>query len=549
MRHLIKILLVTFVGPLLGQEDLGDWTGKVELINQERINTEHTEFSPSFWVDAIVFVASRPRNKIFDKNINEAFFDLYFAAGKEESKLTKTALFSKNINTPNHEGPITFSKESKKTFFTRTHLDDDNVIRNKIFESIYENGDWNKGVMSSFNSEYTASCHPSIGLLDKTMVFASDREGGFGKMDLYFSKFENGQWTEPQNLGPEVNSESNELFPFISSAGFLFYSSDQNLKKSGLDIYSCEIEKTTFKNVKRLPAPINSSYDDFGFITHPKGLTGYLSSNRPGGKGKDDLYFFESQSSVFAYNNESFNMVNCRVKDERNSVLSTCTFKYRPLSVEETRAIDPSVFSFANHKFDLAQVDNNGHANLKLNENFTLIEVTAPGKKPWYKILSGNENYNTLDIVLVDSVILKPESALDIMGEASIETINDVKVEVGAVLIFDNIYYDYNSYNIKAGAAKELDQLAQIMVSNQSMKIQLSAHTDSRGNGNYNRTLSEKRALAAKQYLINNGVSGQNIITVGYGESKLRNHCKNGIKCSESDHLYNRRTEVNVLEK
>lgn len=131
----------------------------------------------------------------------------------------------------------------------------------------------------------------------------------------------------------------------------------------------------------------------------------------------------------------------------------------------------------------------------------------------------------------------------------STAVINNVKVEKGAVIVFDNIYYDYNSDVLTTGAKKELEQLLDIMRKNPNLKIQLSAHTDSRGKSEYNLGLSERRALSAKSYLVSKGIPSSQIVAVGYGEEQLRNHCKDGTYCSEAEHIYNRRTEVKILQK
>lgn len=525
-----------------------DWSHKIQLINQEKINTEHTEFSPAYWNDLIVFVASRPRNKVFDNKINEAYFDLYFAAGEQEDALSKTALFSRNINTNSHEGPLSFSKDNQQVFYTSTQLDEDNIVRNKIFQSQEKNGEWLEGELSAFNFEKSASCHPTIGFSDGMIVFASDREGGYGKMDLYYSIFENDKWGKVVNLGPNINSEHNEIFPFLSDRGFLFYSSDKEQKSSGLDIYICEIEEHVFQNAKKLPPPINSQYDDFGLISNAKGNAGYLSTNRPGGEGKDDIYYYKSSSSLFSYDNTTFNLLSASITDNSGQVINNCTIKYRALSEEESKAIGPSVFSFENKNFESANVSKDGNALIQLDENYTLIEVSAVGKKNWYKILSGSESHEALKIILEDVPIITPKVQAA-PSEKPVAKINNVELNVGTVLIFNNIYYDYNSHDIKAGAAQELDQLVNVMRTNKKLKIQLSAHTDSRGKNSYNQQLSEKRAIAAKNYLVQRGITSHNILTVGFGESRLRNHCKDGVKCSEAEHVYNRRTEVTVLEK
>jgi len=542
---ILTIILICFSFSLSAQVDQSDWSDKSELINLKNINTEHTEFSPAYWEDLIVFVASRPRSKIFDSNINEAFFDLYYAAGKGEHDLDKTAIFSRNINTPAHEGPLCFFQNSKKLFYTGSLLDQDNVIRNKIYESDYAQSDWNKGSLNALNQEGISSCHPTLGNSDTLLIFSSDRPGGFGKMDLYYSVYTNGDWSEAINLGSQINSVNNELFPFISESGFLFYSSDKS-EKSDLDLYRCEINGTEFSKEVRLPKPFNSKQDDFGLITGSKGKKGYLSSNRPGGQGKDDIYFFKTDESLFLYNNDDFNLLSLRIVDENNMAIAQCKVRYRELDKEESLSIDPSIFSGSDHTFAQSKTDIYGLARIQLKSDFTLIEITAEGKEKWVKIISDANRNSLLDIVLKNK-----KEAAEIVEPKIISPpkINNVELKVGAVVVFNNIYYDYNSHEIKKGAAQELDQLAEIMKQNTSLKILLSAHTDSRGKTDYNQALSEKRALAAKSYLIGKGISPKNIVTRGFGESKLRNHCKDGVNCSEAEHVYNRRTEVTVLER
>jgi len=529
------------------QEKLADWSNKINIVNQVEINTEHTEFSPSYWNEFIVFVASRPRTKIFDPNTKEAFFDLYYAAGNKEDALSKVALFSKNINTPSHEGPVTFNKATDKIFYSGMFLDPDNVLRNKIYESNNQNGEWQKGELSHFNSGNFAFSHPSLGFDDKLMVFTSDMSGGFGKMDLYYSILTDGLWSEPINLGPNINTEGNELYPFVSDRGFLIFSSDADSKK-GLDLFISEISEMNFLAKQKLPKPLNSQYDDFGLIVSPEGKSGFLSSNRPGGKGKDDIYYFKSKDPIFSFISDDFNILSCIIKDSKNNPIPNCIIKSRSLSVDEMKSIDPSIFSFANKIFDSVLSDQEGHAILKLSEKFTLIEISAPEKEPWQQILSNEEDHGELNITLNDRIQTPPVEKVIIKPEP-VATINNVKLDVGAVVIFNNIYYDYNSDEIKKGAANELDQLAVIMKENSKLKIQLSAHTDSRGNKDYNKALSERRAIAAKNYLLTKGIESARIVNVGYGESQLRNHCKDGVSCSEAEHVYNRRTEVTILAK
>ena len=181
---MIKILVAILLS-ITSVAAQNDWTDKIELINQEKINTEHTEFSPAYWNEYIVFVASRPRAKLFDPNTRDAYYDLYYAAGSEPGTLSKVALLSKNINTPTHEGPISFDPINNSIYYSSLEVDSDNISRNKIFKSDFLNSEWQKGALSELNFDQTAACHPSIDPTGQTIYFASDRPGGFGKMDLY----------------------------------------------------------------------------------------------------------------------------------------------------------------------------------------------------------------------------------------------------------------------------------------------------------------------------------------------------------------------------
>ena len=555
MTKFLFFIFFTSCSLLQAQYTDQQWKDIVTISNEEQINTELTEFSPSYWSEFIVYVGSRSRQKLFDKNHNEPYYDLYLAGKNRDGQLDRTASFSKVLNTPYHEGPLTFNKEGNKIFFTRSDFDKgelrmntEKIVVNKIFESSYKNDQWSDAVLSSFNTEEYTSCHPALDNEGTTIIFSSNRPNGYGKMDLYKTTLINGSWSAPENLGPSINTPENEVFPFIHENDILLYSSNYNTEKNDLDIYKIKLNQDKAEAI-RLPSPINTNYDDFGICIDPVGLNGYLSSNRPSSKGKDDIYRFSSTKSILSYKDDSYNRVKLTVYDQfEQSRLENVTIKLSPIPEDKILSFDDSVFDISDNDLVTEVTDKNGEAYLQLYDGYNLISVQSDGKEKWQKIISTQKTQDAIIVKLKNAVTLKKDTIIQYIEKVAPATINNVEVKEGATLIFNNIYYDYNSYEIKKGAAYELDELAIIMKNNPKLKILLSSHTDSRGEASYNQKLSENRAQAAKQYLVSKGVFSNQISTIGYGETQLRNHCKDGIKCSEAEHIYNRRTEVKILK-
>ncbi len=552
------VLLLLSVSCCFGQEGT-DWTSYIELYNEKNINTEGTEFAPAYWNENVVFAKSRSRQKILDRNTNEPYYDLFISGKNKVGSLLKAEPLSPKINSDYHEGPATFQNSS--CLFTRVDynkgeftLDSDKKVALKIFEAQFENGSLDRIQKSPLNEENVASAHPALSPKGDYIIFASDRPGGYGKMDLYISYKENNSWGSPTNLGPEINTAGNEWFPFVNERDYLFYSSDGYEKGKDLDIYIIEKYDDSWSTPLKLPAPINSDYDDFAFITDKTATNGYLSTNRPGGQGKDDIYSYNSLVTLYAYDNSNYNKLRISVVDYNSGTsLSDAVIKYKYLEEKAFESFDQGIFKLNNSDgVDSTYSNSNGIAKIDLGEGYTLVEVSYPNKENWQLVLSNHGAKKNLDVQLKDAKPTEKSATEIIYIERPVEketVIKNVKVDVGAVIVFDNIYYDYNSFVLTTGAKKELDALAEVMRTNSNLKIQLGAHTDSRGDAEYNLELSNKRVQSAKDYLVSRGISSSNIRAVGYGESQLRNHCKDDIYCTEAEHIYNRRTEVKILQK
>jgi len=456
---------------------------------------------------------------------------------------------------------------------------------------------------------------------------------------LYFVEPTTEGWSEPQNLGTNINSAKNELFPFFHTASRqLFFSSNGYEGNGGLDIYM--ISATTFSDgpIINLGTPFNSPADDLGIIVNPKGTKGFFSSARTGGLGKDDIYSFESPNGIFgktrpisipmiistqdAKSDSQLSGVELRVFEKKGNgyyragqslfeaILlpvsdggSNLVFKTSRRNIKNLGAADAASdesgmanytflsqheytilafkkgyeileFPFSTFNFPKDSIINlalNPKTCQKINAFVKSSLTNGPIPNALIKIkseLTGKEELIPTDQLGRCAVCLNigeffsltaykdkfTKKTIRIKGEGSntpkkVELIlepSGQKISQGAVLVLENIYYDFDKYNIRAGAAQELKSLAQLMRIYPSMEISLTAHTDARGSTDYNLELSQKRARAAKTFLVNRGIADNRIKTNGMGENQLRNACADGVKCSELEHQYNRRTEVMI---
>lgn len=553
--YIIIVLLLAIACKVQSQE-LWDSTllQQIAFENLETINTEDHEMSSFLIGDSLVFVKFKQQSRKEKPTRGERDFDLYKAI-KIDNQFSETSSFDDHINSKYIEGPGAFHEASNTLFFTRSHIDGDkksSIVKLKVYRSTKDQGEWQDAqeldiVLGDFNF-----CHPAISHDGRTMIFASDMPGGYGKMDLYIVEYADGEWGKPINMGPNVNSEYNEIFPTIFR-GKLFFSNDVS---DNLDIYMTSLKEYKLNNTNLLPYPFNSDRDDFSLTIERDGEVAYLTSNRSGGAGADDLYRMVLPKEMFNKDPNATN-INIVVLDK---------LKLEPL--------DNAMVSIT--KIDLSESDllNLITSDLVLTDQDELILKLKPNthSEPYVSVGAEGSLFAEIDVTKsylvktkspnfeVNSMIIRPKKdltnftvLLNPIAEPIIEKPIIRKEEIfipttaGTTIVFDNIYYGSNSAEIKAGAAKELDALSLAMKENPNLKVQLSAHTDSRGKESYNQVLSEKRAISAKNYLVKTGVKADRIVAVGYGESRIRNHCIDGIECSNEEHRYNRRTEVTIL--
>ncbi|HYQ57572.1 MAG TPA: OmpA family protein, partial [Draconibacterium sp.] len=332
-----------------------------------------------------------------------------------------------------------------------------------------------------------------------TLYFVSDiPEKGLGGTDIYMSVRSNGTWGEMQNLGDGINTDKNEMFPFIHKGKFLIFSSNGRGSGDDLDLYNVGLFGSNMTGVATLDE-LNSDGDDFGFVIHPKEQVGYYCSNKEGGMGSDDIYkvLLEEQGS---YELE--------------------------LVVMDKKTMKP----IENAKITFGGV-------VKVLAGLLFKQELERGKS--YTVASNIDGFMNDSKTI--STVNKPFGVIR-------DTLWVEKIEVGKKFVMENIYYDFDKWDILPASEVELDKLVLAMKENPGLKAELGSHTDSRGSDSYNEILSQKRSDSAVNYIISKGISADRITAKGYGETQLVNKCDDGVACSEAEHRKNRRTEFKILE-
>jgi outer membrane protein OmpA-like peptidoglycan-associated protein len=263
-------------------------------------NSVFSDIGPAFYRNGLVFGSVRTSPNDLGLGEVDPFYDLYFVEGeKDRFSFGQPQSFSSRLNTKVHEAIVTFSQDESKIYFTRNQIADTehSSVKATGLEIVYANSEagdrWGDLQLLPFNSPKYSIAHPSLSPDGTMLFFSSDMPGGFGGKDIWITTFELDHWTNPVNLGPLVNTEGDEMFPFYHPSGKLYFSSDGQVGMGGQDIFITEPNKAgVWANVRNIGTPINTAFDDYGIIISPEEDYGYFTSTRPGGAGKDDIYGF-----------------------------------------------------------------------------------------------------------------------------------------------------------------------------------------------------------------------------------------------------------------
>lgn len=492
-----------------------------------QINSKYSDFSPMFHNDNELVFASSVDSSFFTtrryKWNNQPYLDLYVAKMNEESQEVRDAVkFSKAVNTKYHEASVTFSPDQKTMYFTRNNYgkklkrDKNGVNHLKIYRSVKQNGQWSEAVELPFNSDAYSTGHPALSPDGSKLYFVSDMPGSIGGTDIFVvDVLGDGEYSAPRNLGPTINTERKEMFPFVSGEK-LYFSSDGHIGLGGLDIYVSEMtEDGVFGEARNMGQPINSKRDDFSYIIDEDTQKGYFSSNRPGGKGDDDIYAFRRLIPEEVNENAIAGIVTEVVSGDVIPKAMITLLDEQNRKLKEITAGDDGSFVFE---------------DLESNQKYKL-QVNGEGFMPLEQAVATRDN-ERIDIA---ANLKRIEELIEVEND-----IRKIKTEM--------IYFDFDKHYIRTDAAEELDKLVGIMKEYPSMVIKIESHTDSRGPAVYNKYLSDQRAKATRAYLIAQGIAPRRIESaIGYGEERLLNECDGSVRCSSQQHQRNRRSEFIIV--
>jgi outer membrane protein OmpA-like peptidoglycan-associated protein len=529
-------------------------------ITYSSINTDDSEYSPMYYKDGLMFISNRSQKTryVFQWD-RTSYSDMYivkdlstitegepdsakraeklkaskytaasdgekslmslFASSKTEDPESTPYLLRGKVRSNFHEGPATLLPEGTLLFTRNNYVggkarqSKGGVNKLKLYTASGPN--WDKITSFPYNNNEYSTGHPTVSRDGNILIFASDMPRGFGGTDLYYCvrTGEGKKWGRPVNLGPKINTEGNEQFPYLDKNGKLYFSSTGHAGLGGLDIF-----EIVLKDLKPMGAPknlgsdINSSSDDFGFIQDEVGRTGFFSSNR---RGNDDIYQFTKMAYSVA--------LKGIVLDANNNKALAGT----------------KVILRHNGIVDTLQTNAKGEFSKVLSKE---TDYELNGSKFSYV---SKQNYVSTTGITKDSTInvaLKLNKAENIQ-----QWVIDNCETLKNTFNLKSIYYDLDRSEIRVDARPALDEIAEIMRKNPEISIITASHTDSRATDSYNRDLSLRRGESARTYLISRGIDGSRIEVKYYGKSRLLNSCAEGTVCPESEQQINRRTEFEVV--
>ena len=496
-------------------------------IENAGVNSEYSDYGPAYMGTKVVFASARDTGNFSKRKhtwTGQNFTNLYGADLTEDGALGKVDKYGKKLNSKFHESTPAFTKDGKTVYFTRNNFldkrgyDGQKVTLLKIYKATLVEDKWTDITELPFNSDNFQTAHPALSPDGKTMYFASDREGSIGKSDIFKVKInEDGSFGEPINLGPTVNTEGRETFPFVTAKNELYFASDGQPGIGGLDIFIAQIkEDGSIKEALNIGEEANSPKDDFALIINTDNNKGFLSSNRDGGNGSDDIYKFVEKKPIWC------KQILFGVITDEDTKLPLANVKVT-LSDEKFNKIK-EVITDATGKYE-----------------FTEVEC---GTK--YYVKAELEDYTTKE----PAVMLKDEN-----GETELNI--ELKTTKCVVKIGDDlancfkinlIYFDLDKWNIRPDAAVDLAKLLDVLEKNPTMKINIRSHTDSRASFAYNDKLSKNRAKSTKEWLIKKGIDASRLASEGLGETQLVNKCADNVQCTEEEHQLNRRSEFIITD-
>ncbi len=525
------------------------------VVENQAFNSAAADYAPAMYQDGqLVFTSDRnAAEKLKDDNIyrwtGRQFSDLY-VVNPAKNQVQK---FDNQLNTQKNEGTASFSADGKTMVFSRCYSEQKGADSYcKLMIAKKGKDSWEEPEILPFSMDEKVNfAHPALSQDGNILYFSCNKSDGWGGFDLYICDKKNDAWQTPRLLSRNINSTANEMYPSID-ADTLYFASDGLTGMGGLDIFKTyKTGKDTWSPPQNMKSPINSSADDFALVVdnqtdRKKGVfqKGYFTSNRTGGKGGDDIYAFEKRTPP----NPPAAVVINTPKDTVKAKIPVYKLILDGYVVENIyeiadnpnsrvighKPLKNSVVSakFGNNEVREFVTGEDGYFTLELREN---IDYSFAASCPNY--LKNDAKFSTRGIGK------DPDNPTQ---RFELEILLD-KIFTNKEIVLENIYYDFDKWDIRDDARPSLDKLAGILDKNPSIKIQLSSHTDCRGNDRYNEELSQRRAQSAVEYLIGRSIKSERLVAKGYGESSPAVVCV-CQKCTEEQYQANRRTTFKILE-
>ncbi len=568
------------------------------------LNTDLSEY-PVFIGRGKVYVAGQHLNA---KKRSKTASDIFIL----DSTSNKFKPIKGDINSPFNEGPLTITNDGKTLFFTRNDYyksrlrkNKDGIVTLNIYIASYKDGEWKNIKPFPYNHEEYSVGHPALSADNRTLFFISNKPGGKGGSDLYrVSYFEDGSFGEPKNM-TVLNTVGNEMFPFIDKkTNILYFSSNEAGTMGGLDIYIAKLNNEgIYKRAYNIGEPVNSTYDDFAFMINEEGV-GYFASNRVSEVGSDDIYKVQKERE---FEVPEYVIIGGKVIDQKEGVpienAGVVLYGEDNKQLGQTETGFDGYYQFAEqniklisyikaHKESYQAIEKDLDSNERVVDfalKKAIPEIIGVGgqlkdKKTGEGISNGVISLLDINGDVIDSVTSDANGNYEFQNvktnqlaflrvekedyqteeyEVDLEKIRDgevkedislVKSRVALALgsdvasILNPIYFDYSESYIREDAKIELAKIVEVLKKYPKLSIKVESHTDSKGKAITNLKLSEKRARATYNYLIEQGVDPRRMIYKGYGETQLLNKCKDGKTCSEEEHQLNRRSTFKIIE-
>ena len=504
--------------------EIKDYFSNYLLVNYNELNSAGADYAPLISEDFLYFTSGRASSRLYPAT-GTGYHQLFRA--RAQGLKVDAAGVERLPEFENEEGlnqaALAISPDGNTFIYARGNSTSArDYPETMLFASYFRGAGFTQPSWMPVNEEDTWwNSTPAFSTDGSELFFASNRPGGYGGIDLYkATKLANGDFGNAVNLGPTINTAANELFPRPTEDGKLFFASDGHPGLGKLDLFVAEKNQDGVQFVSNLGPSFNSQADDFGifFTDYPK--AGFISSNRAGGKGDDDIYFFEDKTPAPKIVNVLLNVFTKEVQvDGKEAILP----RTRVVLYGEDKQQLGGDFSNAQGRVRFSLSPESDYSIIASRSGYfsKSIPFTTKVKTPDLATLVQEVTNIVLDTtVILDQLILEK------------------------AIVLDNIYYDLNKADIRSDALPELDKLVKILMDNPTIRIELSSHTDSRSSDDYNLILSQQRAQAAVDYLVSQGITPDRLVAKGYGETQLL--ISNAQ--TEEEHQTNRRTEFKVIE-